>query len=183
MLLMTLRVSRVPTFIRLLVINATFHQFHKYINARLFQSSNFTTVLAFQSSQSFLVFSVIPDIPEEPNIVYILLVLLTVELSACCRSHENGSKHSSKWKQNNVEHHSGTFAIPDQQCQTNVLSRSKAFVFLLLFQKISNIFVFETKFWIETKRFLSVLEKFGSKAFVMVSFQIFWRQLKVLFWL
>jgi hypothetical protein len=69
------------------------------------------------------------------------------------------------------------------QCQTNVLSRSKAFVFRLLFQKRWNIFVFETKFWIETKRFLSVLENFGSKAFVMVSFQIFWRQLKVLFWL
>ena len=29
---------------------------------------------------------------------------------------------------------------------------------------------FETKFWIETKRFLSVLEKFGPKAFVLVRF-------------
>jgi hypothetical protein len=32
---------------------------------------------------------------------------------------------------------------------------------------------FETKFWIVTKRFLSVLEKFGPKAFVLVRFQIF----------
>jgi hypothetical protein len=32
---------------------------------------------------------------------------------------------------------------------------------------------FEIKFWIETKRFLPVLEKFGPKAFVLVRFQIF----------
>jgi hypothetical protein len=38
------------------------------------------------------------------------------------------------------------------------LSRSKAFVLLLLFQKRSNIFVFETKFCLETKSFLLVLE-------------------------
>jgi hypothetical protein len=44
-----------------------------------------------------------------------------------------------------------------------------------------NIFVFETKFWIETKRFLSVLDKFGPKAFVLVCFQIFLGQQKVLF--
>ncbi len=56
---------------------------------------------------------------------------------------------------------------------TNVLLRSKAFVFLLLFQKRSNIFVFETKFWIETKRFLSVLENLGSNAYVLVSFKKF----------
>jgi hypothetical protein len=42
-----------------------------------------------------------------------------------------------------------------------------------LFQKRLNIFVFETKFWIETKRFLAVLEKFGPKAFVLARFQIF----------
>jgi hypothetical protein len=59
-----------------------------------------------------------------------------------------------------------------KQCKTNVLSRSKAFIFLLLSQKRSNIFVFETKFWIKTKRFLSVLEHFGSNAFVLVRFQI-----------
>ncbi len=69
-----------------------------------------------------------------------------------------------------------------QQCQTNVLSRSKAFVLLLLFQKRSNIFVLETKFCIETKRFLSVLEKFGPKAFVLVDFQIFfWNKKKFCF--
>ncbi len=39
-------------------------------------------------------------------------------------------------------------------------------------KKRSYIFVFETKFWIKTKRFLSVLEKFGPKAFVLVRFQI-----------
>jgi hypothetical protein len=44
------------------------------------------------------------------------------------------------------------------------------------------IFVFETKFWIETKRFLSVLENLGSKAFVLVRFfKFFLRQLKVFF--
>ena len=48
-------------------------------------------------------------------------------------------------------------------------------------KKIEYIFVFETKFWIETKRFLSVLENLGSNAFVLVRFQIFLRQLKVLF--
>ncbi len=44
-----------------------------------------------------------------------------------------------------------------------------SFCLLLSFLKIpvSNIFVFETKFWIETKRFLSVLKIFGPKAFVL----------------
>ena len=56
---------------------------------------------------------------------------------------------------------------------SNVKPTWKAFVLLLLFQKRSNIFILETKFWIETKRFLSVLEKFGPKAFVLVDFQIF----------
>jgi hypothetical protein len=39
---------------------------------------------------------------------------------------------------------------------------------MLLFQKRSNIFVFETKFWIEAKRFQSVLKNFGPNAFVLV---------------
>jgi hypothetical protein len=56
---------------------------------------------------------------------------------------------------------------------SNVKPTWKAFVLLLLFQKRSSIFDLETKFWIETKRFLSVLEKFGPKAFVLVDFQIF----------
>jgi hypothetical protein len=42
---------------------------------------------------------------------------------------------------------------------------------LLLFQKRSNTFVFETKFWIETKRFYLVLEILCRKAFVLVRFQ------------
>jgi hypothetical protein len=64
------------------------------------------------------------------------------------------------------------------QCQTNVLSGSKAFVLLLSFQKRSNIFVLETKFWIETKRFLSVLKKFCPKAFVLFRFQTFFETVK-----
>jgi hypothetical protein len=64
---------------------------------------------------------------------------------------------------------------------SNVKPTWKAFVLLLLFQKRSSIFDLETKFWIETKRFLSVLEKFGPKAFVLVDFQIFLEQVKVLF--
>ncbi len=47
-----------------------------------------------------------------------------------------------------------------QQCQINDLSRSEASVLLLSFQKRSNVNVFKSKFWIETKRFLSVLKIF-----------------------
>ncbi len=45
-------------------------------------------------------------------------------------------------------------------------------------KKRSNIFVFETKFRIKTKRFLSVLENLGSNAFVLVRFQIFFQTIK-----
>ncbi len=44
--------------------------------------------------------------------------------------------------------------------------------------KKDRIFVFGTKFWIETKRFLSVLENLGSNAFVLVRFQIIFETIK-----
>jgi hypothetical protein len=40
---------------------------------------------------------------------------------------------------------------------------------------------FKTKFWIETKRFLSVLENFVQKAFVLVQLQIFFETSKCFF--
>ncbi len=48
-------------------------------------------------------------------------------------------------------------------------------------KKIEYIIVLETKFWIETKRFLLVLEKVGPKALVLVDFNFFWEQGKVSF--
>jgi hypothetical protein len=68
-----------------------------------------------------------------------------------------------------------------KQCQTNVLSRSEAFVLMLSFQKRANVNVFESKFWIATKRFLSVLKIFGPKAIILfcliktlVQFETIW---------
>ncbi len=67
--------------------------------------------------------------------------------------------------------------------QTNVFSRSFAFVFLLTSLKKSNIFVFEIKFIIEPKRFLSDFKILGPKAISFFSFQIFFLRLQnVLFW-
>jgi hypothetical protein len=53
-----------------------------------------------------------------------------------------------------------TFELQVAFCQINDLSRSEASVLLLSFQKRSNVNVFKSKFWIETKRFLSVLKIF-----------------------
>jgi hypothetical protein len=62
-----------------------------------------------------------------------------------------------------------------KQCQINDLSRSEASVLLLSFQKRSNVNLFKSKFWIETKRFLSVLKIFGPKAFVLFRFQKYFK--------
>jgi hypothetical protein len=49
-------------------------------------------------------------------------------------------------------------------------------------EKIENVNVFKSKFWIETKHFLSVLKIFLPKAFVLFCFQnFFFNYLKVLF--
>ncbi len=48
-----------------------------------------------------------------------------------------------------------------------------SFRFAAFVPKRSNVKVFKSKFWIETKRFLSVLKIFGPKAFVLFRFQIF----------
>ncbi len=52
----------------------------------------------------------------------------------------------------------------------NDLSRSEAYVLLLSFQKRSNVNVSESKFWIETKSFLSVLKNFRPKTLVLFPF-------------
>ncbi len=63
----------------------------------------------------------------------------------------------------------------EQQCQINDLSRSEASVLLLSFQKRSNVNVFKSKFWIETKRFLSDLKIIGPKAYVLFRFQKYFK--------
>jgi hypothetical protein len=65
--------------------------------------------------------------------------------------------------------------------QINDLSRSEASVLLLSFQKRLNVNVFKSKFWIKTKRFLSVLKIFLPKALFCSVSKNFLNYLNVLF--
>ncbi len=61
----------------------------------------------------------------------------------------------------------------NQQCQTNVLTRSEAFVLLFLFQKRSNIFVFQQNPGSKRNVFKKYQKIFGQIPFVLVRFQKF----------